>query len=85
MKYSDPIPTTWGETRNKYDTGNYYYCCIKNTTDVWNLTPTNINTNTSTACDTSRLKIDITDTMVLRKMIRSSYVYNSNPPINHIM
>ena len=37
--------------------------------------------NTSTACDTSRIKVDITDAMVLRKMIRSSYVYNSNPPI----
>ena len=59
-----------------------YYYCIKNTTDVWHLTPpANINTNTSTACDTSRIKVDITDTMVLRKMIRSSYVYNSNPPI----
>ena len=58
--------------------------CIKNTTDVWHLTPpANINTNTSTACDTSRIKVDITGTMVLRKMIRSSYVYNSNPPINH--
>ena len=33
--------------------------------DVWNLTPpANINTNTSTACDTSRIKVDITDTMV---------------------
>ena len=69
---------------SKYNTGNYYYC-IKNTTDVWHLTPpANINTNTSTACDTSRIKVDITDTMVLRKMIRSSYVYNSNPPSNHI-
>ena len=28
-----PIPTTSGETRNKYDTGNYNYC-IKNTTAV---------------------------------------------------
>ena len=83
--FHDPIPTILGETRNKYDTGNYYYC-TKNTTDVWHLTPpTNINTNTATACDTSRIKVDITDTMVLRKMIRSSYVYNSNPPINHIM
>ena len=58
--------------------------CIKNTTDVWHLTPpANINTNTSTACDTSRIKVDLTDTMVLRKM-RRSYVYNSNPP-SHIM
>ena len=31
--------------------------CIKNTTDVWNLTPpANINTNTSTAYDTSNIK-----------------------------
>ena len=57
-----------------------YYYCIKNTTDVWHLTPpANINTNTSTACDTSRIKVDITDTMVLRKMIRSSYVYDVIP------
>ena len=34
-------------------TTNY---CIKNTTDVWNLTPpANINTNTSTACDISSI------------------------------
>ena len=34
--------------------------CIKNTTDVWNLTPpANINTNTSTAYDTSNIKVDI--------------------------
>ena len=53
--------------------------CIKNTTDVWNLTPpANINTNTSTAYDTSNIKVDITDTMVLCKMIRS-YVYNVTP------
>ena len=60
---------------------NYNYCCIKNTTDVWNLTPpANINTNTSTAYDTSSIKVDITDTMVLLicKMIRS-YVYNVIP------
>ena len=64
---------------NKYDTGNYNYC-IKNTTDVWNLTPpANINTNTSTAYDTSSIKVDITDTMVLCKMTRSSYVYNVIP------
>ena len=53
--------------------------CIKNTTDVWNLTPANINTNTSTAYDTSNIKVDITDTMVLCKIIRSSYVYNVIP------
>ena len=47
---------------------------------VWNLTPpANINTNTSTAYDTSSIKVDITDTMVLRKMIRSSYVYDVIP------
>ena len=58
-------------------TTNY---CIKNTTDVWNLTPpANINTNTSTAYDTSNIKVDITDTMILCKMIRSSYVYNVIP------
>ena len=45
-------------------TTNY---CIKNTTDVWHLTPpANINTNTSTACDTLSIKVDITDTMVLQ-------------------
>ena len=38
-KYSDPIPTTSGETMNKYGTGNYNCSCIKNTTAVWNLTP----------------------------------------------
>ena len=54
------------QIRNKYDTGNYY--CIKNTADVWHLIPpANINTNTSTACDTSRIKVDISDTMVLLK------------------
>ena len=57
--------------------------CIKNATDVWNLTPpANINTNNiSTAYDTSSIKVDITDTMVLSicKMIRSSYVYNVIP------
>ena len=36
-------------------------------------------TNTSIACDTSSIKVDITDTMVLCKMIRSSYVYNVIP------
>ena len=36
-KYSDAIPTTSGETMNM--TGNYNYCCINNTTAVWNLTP----------------------------------------------
>ena len=55
-------------TRNKYDTGNYNYY-IKNTTDVWNLTPpANINTNTSTAYDTSSIKVDVSDTMVPRTM-----------------
>ena len=34
------------------------------------------NTNTSTACDTSSIKVDITDTMVLCKMIISQYVHN---------
>ena len=49
---------------NNYDTGNYNYCnCIQNTTAVWNLTPppANISTNTSTACDTPSIKVDITD------------------------
>ena len=47
-------------------TGNYNYCCIKNTTALWNLTPpANIALNTSIACDTSSIKVDIiTDTMV---------------------
>ena len=49
------------ETMNKYNTGNYNYC-VKNTTAVWNLTPLPANsTNTSTACDTPNIKVDITD------------------------
>ena len=37
--------------------------CIKNTTAVWNLTPppADLRTNTSTACDTPSIKVDITD------------------------
>ena len=41
-KYSDPIPTTSGESMNKYDPSNYN-CCINNTTAVWNLTPPPVN------------------------------------------
>ena len=35
-KYSDPTPTTSGETMNKYDTGNYNYR-LNNTTALGNL------------------------------------------------
>ena len=60
--------------------GFQYWCTNENTIDVWHLTPpANINTNTSIACDTSSIKVDITDTVVLCKMIRSSYVYNVIP------
>ena len=37
---------------------NYYYCCMES------YTTSKHSTNTSTACDTSSIKVDITDTMV---------------------
>ena len=57
----ESIPLTTRARRRNHKQNKKQAEFWNHTTDVWNLTPpANINTNTSTACDTSRIKVDIT-------------------------